>query len=284
MILNAASIVNYNIYERTKRVDIMITFDMPFKSEIIEKNNNNLLVVTLKDVTTKRFDREHLNHKLLSYLEIKQIGNDTKFYFSVKNPINLKVAKTIDGYGLRMRLFSKENVITKTPKEEAPQGIKEGLNDSKLLKTTTPSDTQYILVLLILVFGVLTLYWLKKKTLTTSKTNSAVPNWLFNNKNAKIPYHFDVKFEKAIDKQYKIVLLEFNKSFYLVLLGQSAVLLDKFDSSMKPKDYQEFDSLLKENQAVLDELMKAPSSDFDTKNQYQAQGYFETYKNKASQF
>ncbi len=49
--LNAAKILSYNIYDRTDRVDVMITFDTPYDGIIKQSITKSKIIIKLQDAS-----------------------------------------------------------------------------------------------------------------------------------------------------------------------------------------------------------------------------------------
>jgi hypothetical protein len=268
--LYAIEIVNYNIYDRTNRVDVMLSFNAPYNDEIVEKKTDNLLVVTLKNVLIKNKGRKHLDNKFLTFIDLKNNATDSKIYCSIKNDTQLNVSRTIDKYGLRLRFsFNKEKKkntnIFNTNQDQSLQTL--------LNKKNEIGFNQYLIVILFILFGIGLMLFFKTKSKQIGMPNNK--NWLFDKKDDLPTYNFNIKFEKPIDKTHRIALLEFNNNFYLVILGTSVTLLDKYDNNLQPKNNDDFQELLKENQKMLDDFMQLKTSQ-------QEQNGLESYKEKAS--
>jgi len=268
--LYAIEIVNYNIYDRTNRVDVMLSFNAPYNDEIVEKKTDNLLVVTLKNVLIKNKGRKHLANKFLTFIDLKNNATDSKIYCSIKNDTQLNVSRTIDKYGLRLRFsFNKEKKkntnIFNTNQDQSLQTL--------LNKKNEIGFNQYLIVILFILFGIGLMLFFKTKSKQIGMPNNK--NWLFDKKDDLPTYNFNIKFEKPIDKTHRIALLEFNNNFYLVILGTSVTLLDKYDNNLQPKNNDDFQELLKENQKMLDDFMQLKTSQ-------QEQNGLESYKEKAS--
>ena len=63
-----------------------------------------------------------------------------------------------------------------------------------------------------------------------------------------------IRFQKAIDNQNSVVMLDFANESYLVLMGNGNILLDKFKDD-KPTSQQEFDSILQERNQELEDFL-----------------------------
>ena len=48
LFLFGSKILSYNVYERSNRVDVMITFDTPYEGKLSKTNKNNTIILKLK--------------------------------------------------------------------------------------------------------------------------------------------------------------------------------------------------------------------------------------------
>jgi flagellar biogenesis protein FliO len=137
------------------------------------------------------------------------------------------VALTPDGYGIRFRISNA------TPEKNEVQALM-AQNPDKSIDLTS-----YFIGLAILVILAIILYLMKKRM-------PKLPS-----KDMKMA----VVLQKPIDAKNKVVLFEFNKRKYLMLVGNTNLLLDVFDDDMVHITTQkEFDEYLKVEK--MDEIKK----------------------------
>jgi flagellar biogenesis protein FliO len=87
----------------------------------------------------------------------------------------------------------------------------------------------------------------------------AIILWIIKKKSPKLPVKKDISMgvliQKPIDAKNKIVLYEFNKRKYLLLIGNTNILLDVFDENMiNISSKREFDEFLENHK--IDEVKK----------------------------
>ena len=84
--------------------------------------------------------------------------------------------------------------------------------------------------------------------ITTQKVTNSISNSSFNwNLNDE---SIDVIYEKPLDNQNKVVLLNYENQKYLILVGSSNVLLDKFGEE-KIKNKDDFELFFEQNKQKL---------------------------------
>ncbi len=287
LFLFASKILSYNVYDRTDRTDIMITFDTPFQGVIKEKSTASKIVLTLSDVSIESPKLKKVSSKYIRTLSIIPLNNSTQIVASITNSgVHLSASKTTDGYGLRLRFSSKGTTVKETTEQESQ-------NSLSMLPTKKGPDisNSYYIVISIMLIGVFILLYLKKKVqakqVTPKKAKKAA--WLFESTN-KAPKksqetqenesnnNVTIRFQKAIDGDNSVVMLDFGPQSYLVLMGKSNILLDKFTDE-KPSSQQDFESILQSRHEELESFLSTtpstPNNNLKEKNQEPLQAYKE---------
>lgn len=280
--LHASKILSYNIYDRTDRVDVMITFDTPYEGTIKQSVNNSTITIKLQDAFIESPKIKKLSSKYISSVSITPMENYTQIIADVPPSVNLQASKTSDAYGLRLRFTA--NVQSSSAKAESKTSAENSLDALPTKKSDDLSQSYYI-VLTILILGILTLFYIKKK-IKTPQNRQTQPSWLFkeNNEPQKeaVQQHqqqqqqninnVTIRFQKALNGQNSVVMLDFGEQSYLVLMGKSNILLDKFAGD-RPISEDDFNSILQSRHKELDSFL---NSDGDYKESLRA------YKEKAA--
>ncbi len=261
---DAANLLTYNIYERTDRVDIMLSFDSPYEGKISQKKGANITTLNLSDLTYDKLIEKSINSSILQAITIEPNKNSTNVILKSKNNLAVIASKTVDGFGLRIR--TKPIGITKNSKQVVTKNI----------STKTPLETKenedlidgrYLSVIFILAIMVIFMYWLKNRV--TSKTKQSKNSWLFkSNINNSTSDNVSILHKKAIDNTNSVVLLEFQDKRYLVMTGNSNLLLEKF-SKDDIKDDSDFEKAFEDNRKKLDEYLKIQQQE-DEKSDYRS--------------
>ncbi len=237
--LYASKILNYNVYDRTDRADIMITFDTPYSGVIKQTTSRSKIVLTLDGVSIEAPKSKRVASKYLQSIAIVPLQNATQIIATVPSQnITLHASKTTDGYGLRLR-FSQKAVT----KQETQTTLSTEPSLSMLpTKKDENISTSYIIVITLMVIGIFILLYLKRKVQKqpTSPQKTKKDTWLFQSTNSetkepvqtkpesKSEENVSIRFQKAIDSENSVVMLDFGAQSYLVLMGKSNILLDKF--------------------------------------------------------
>ena len=269
--LFASKILSYNVYDRTDRADVMITFDTPYSGIIKQSRGKSKIIIKLEDASIESPKMKKVASRFLQSIAITPMRNETRIIATVPQSVKLIASKTSDGYGLRLRFTTKtaaqQNAFTKTATAQATNALS-GLPTKKGDDLTR----SYTIVIAILIIGILILFYIKKKT-TPAQQKSKQPKqqktpWLFNaNEQKQQPQEMQqqtdssqsanavaIRFQKAIDTHNSVVMLDFGKESYLVLMGNSNILLDKFHEN-RPSSQQEFESILQSRHEELENFL-----------------------------
>jgi len=265
--LNASKILSYNIYDRTDRVDVMITFDTPYHGVIKQNTTNSKIIIKLEDASIESAKSKHITSRFIQSLNIVPMSGYTQIIASIPHSISLKASKTSDSYGLRLR-FSKK--ATQTKKQT---GYTNPLS-SLPTKKTDEMQKNYYIVIFILIIGIAILLYLKRKFPTTQQKQPKQKqnSWLFKHNDSDTPQtttqqtqqtpiaqntgedSVSIRFQKTINEHTSVVMLDFMSQSYLVLMGKNNILLDKFTDN-QPASQDDFETILQQRHEELERFI-----------------------------
>jgi len=253
-LLQASKILSHNIYERTDRVDIMITFDTPYEGTLYQNIKDDFIKLTLQGATVEDPVSKPLSNPFLTSLMITPIGDHAEVILNTPSLTNLSASKTIDGYGLRLRLTKEMPVSQSNVKQNS---VSEESLPTQKRDSTVQISAQYYLIIGLLIIAVIALYFLRRK-MPTSKKGS----WLMGSGGKSLASSgADIIFQKPLDANNRVVLIEFEKRRYLAITGNSNVLLDTYTTDNTPATTQEqFNHMLSKNSAKLEEFLNVSGS------------------------
>ncbi len=261
----SANLLTHNIYEREDRVDIMLSFDSPYEGQIFQERAAGSITLTLSDLSYNKLIKKNINSNIIQKLTIQLDKNSLKIILKSKNNINVIASKTTDGFGLRIRV----KLIKNTP-NKMKNSISQTTNNSNNIPTFQDSsliDTRYVLVVGFLFFLLLIMFWVRKRI--ANKDNFTGENsWLFKT-NALAGQNIKIIHKKPIDTKNSVVLIEFGNKKYLVMSGNSNVLIDTFGEK-DLENSSEFEKAFEDNRKKLDDYLKLQDQKL------------EDYKDKAS--
>ncbi len=264
--LFGSKILSYNIYDRTDRVDVMITFDTPYKGTIKQSSTNSKIIIKLEDANIESSKLKRLSSKFLNSLTITPMAGYTQIVANIPKSIQLKASKTADAYGLRLR-FTNKNISKKV---KNAQQIATNQPTKLPTKEDAGINQSYFIVIIVLMIGVGILFYLRQKVIPKQKSNQ-INAWSFkeNTTPATQPEtstsgdeNVKIRFQKAINEQNSVVMLDFGEQSFLVLMGNSNILLEKYTDN-KPTSQEDFETILKNRHQELDEFLKVEDKKVD---------------------
>lgn len=259
-----SNLLTYNVYERSDRIDVMLSFDSPHEGSISQKNDATSITLTVNDLHYDKMVEKSINSPIIQELVLIPDTNSLKVVLKSDRKISVVASKTVDGFGLRIRGSILQQASNQQPSVIEPV-IKPNTNvASEFL------DTRYLLVISLLLVLLVVMAWVRKRVgkATSNPKQSGGKSWLFNPKTG-LPQEVNLLHKKPLDNQNSVVLFEYGNIKYLVMTGNTNVLLEKFQNG-EVKDNNDFEKVFEENRRRLDDYLKLQ----DTK--------LNTYKNKAS--
>jgi len=253
----ASNLLTYNIYERTDRVDIMLSFDAPYEGNIFQKREKNTTSLILNSLSYEQSVNKNINSKIVQELDIEPKQNSLILNLKSQDAIIVNASKTTDGFGLRIRVSPKN---TASQVANMPQASAKIEPPTQALQSEPEPivDARYFIVLGVLLALLIFLFIFKKIMVSKSEfsgfanTKNSEPNstksinWLLKNQNNDV----NVIYEKPLDRVIKLMLLSYENRRYLVLVGSSNVMLDSFGEE-KIQNEQDFTAFFEENKKKL---------------------------------
>jgi len=266
LLLSASQILSYNIYERSDRADVMITFDTPFSGVIKQGKSTNKIIIKLQGTSIESSKVKKVNSKFLHSLTITPLKDQTQIIATISPSTRLIASKTSDSYGLRLRF---------TKKSATRSGVLAETKEPNLSALPTKKSEEfsqsYYIVVAILIVGIITLLYLRKRMPIPGEPKTK-DSWLFTQnkvlqKEESKPQsptiasisEVSIRFQKAINETNSVVMLDFGEESYLVLMGNSNILLNTFKEN-KPRTQQEFETILQDRNQELEEFLGTPTT------------------------
>ncbi len=276
--LHASKILSYNIYDRTDRADVMLTFDTPYEGVIKQSVTKTKIIIKLEGTSIESSRVKKVSSKFLHSITITPLKNQVHIVASVPQGTKLVASKTSDAYGLRLRFVDKNQV---QKNKNLTGSTTTSNNPLAALPTKKGSDmgASYYIVVGILIVGLLILFVLRKRMIANGFKPKEGNPWLFQeNTNTRVAQKpkqqqkqaqktsqeinpISIRFQKSIDNATSVVMLDFGEQAYLVLLGKSNILLDKFTDN-KPTTQEDFESILKSRHQELDEFLQVENQEY----------------------
>lgn len=276
--LNASNLLTYNIYERSDRVDLMLSFDAPYEGRISQKKGKNITTLSLDDLSYDKIIKKSINSDIIQGITLEPAGDTTRVILKSSNNIAVIAAKTADGFGLRIRTVP---IASATLENKVFSQDKEA---EKTTNATTASnnffDGIYLSVIALLISMLIFMFWVKRKVENKSINMKDKSSWLFNF-STKEPSNTEVKviYKKEIDAKNSVVLLEFANVKYLVMTGNSNLLLERFNDE-NIKNTSDFEKAFENNRKKLDDYLKLQQDTTFDDYKAKAQGDYNSKQEK----
>lgn len=238
-------------------VDILLDFDEAFNGKIRQQNANGATFLFFDNLSVNDASSNDINSTILENISIANIDKSLKFHIKSQNKLKISATKSEDSLNMRVR-------------------ISNATLDFSAINTQKSNDLDSRYISVIVVLGVLCvilliikrMIMLKQKKLNAKKAlenliESKVEKKPVNDENNKANFDLfspnnanDVKvlFEKHLDEQNKLMLLNYENRKYLVLVGSSNVMLDRFGED-QISNQNDFDAFFEENKQKLNKYL-----------------------------
>lgn len=243
--LHATNLLTYNIYNNPNEVAIRLAFDTPYNGQIFKRSENGATSLTFLDLKYDKTIQKSLDSKILENINIEPIENGTIITLKSPQKVGVFASKNADNLALRISVEPINPKLSSTPLPKKPQTISSSLDLQSDIFSKI--NKQYIIVVSLLFVLLIFTYWLKSKVKSKNKKS-----WLFKSS----PKNINVLTHKMLDGANKVSLLEYNGVQYLVLTGNSNIILDKFNSPNQAKDDDDFEAMFEQNRKKLDNYLK----------------------------
>ena len=215
--LFSANLVNVNFFEEKNKLDVLFSLDNKFNGQVKKINDSSFIITNIK---TDRVVQKEFNKKFVNSITILSIDNGIRLDILANEKFNTSVALTPDEFGLRFRI---KKLVPLDSNQTKPE-IQFATSQQKL------DLFSYIIGTVILFLIAIFLWFLKKKAISLPITKE----------------NMKILVQKPIDTRNKVVLFEYQNKKYLMLIGNTNVLLDVFaDGITIPKNETQFDEFLK---------------------------------------
>lgn len=253
----ATTLLKTSFKTQNNYVDILLDFDEAFNGKIRQQNANGATFLFFDNLSVNDASSNDINSTILENISIANIDKSLKFHIKSQNKLKISVAKSEDSLNMRVR-------------------ISNAALDFSAINTQKSNDLDSRYISVIVVLGVLCvilliikrMIMLKQKKLNAKKAlenliESKVEKKPVNDENNKANFDLfspnnanDVKvlFEKHLDEQNKLMLLNYENRKYLVLVGSSNVMLDRFGED-QISNQNDFDAFFEENKQKLNKYL-----------------------------
>lgn len=230
--LHASNVLDFSVFGDKEQADIIINLDAPHNGEFMIDSDN--LSITIKGINIDSEQKKLVNSDIITQVLLEpKNGNETIIKFTAKKVFNTQILKTEDELGLKIHLFSTD------------MNDKISNNTTSALKTILEEDRRntniyinilYVCISLVMISLLILLLLLSKRFLVPRKNRVVInsqDNWFLGDPQENP--NVTILFKKYIDDKNYVLLFDFNNERFLVVLGSSNLLLEKY-SSKNSKD------------------------------------------------
>lgn len=216
--LFGANLINVNFFEGKNKLDILFSLDDAFKGKVRQISQTSYII---SGISTDKIIQKEFKKNFINSIIISPEKEGIKIDITANSSFKTSVALTPDGYGVRFRIVNKVMPV-KTTKDSTIKNLSANRESLDFLS--------YIVGIVVLIILAFVLWLIKKKTVNLPKLKE----------------NMKVLAQKPVDAKNKIVLFEYQNRKYLMLIGNTNVLLDVFVEDVPvPKNEVEFDEMLK---------------------------------------
>ncbi len=262
----AASLLSMSVNENTESVEINLSFDAPFEGAIEQNATEKAVVLKISGIAIdSKKDVALSQNSLISRVTmIKDGPTAVQLAFENKREIEFEALKNNDGYKLQLKVTPKAATPEKSVEANAtpmPKPV-----STELPKTQADSEVswRYIVVVSFLAFLVAVMFYVKKRF---ANGGASKGGWLLpkNFTPAKKDDEVNVITQSFLDPNNKLMLVEYNGIRYLLLVGNTNVVVDRYYAEDADLQNDEFRKVMAENERKLSEFLKpqAQLSNFD---------------------
>jgi len=214
----SVTLQKYDISSKDTHIDIMLAFDDVFNSQIKQQKSDSFIKIVLNNVSIKDDVEDAIDSPIVDKINIISYDNKTEIILFTPQSVNLLASKTVNGFGLRLRVKGNKSSIKKDT-------IKEKKDESLNTKEDFSYNKYYLIVgALTLLLAVL---FIVKKFVEKSR---------YASKGEKANSDINLIYQKLLDDKNRFSVIEFDNIEYTLLLGNSNILLNKKDLTKKEED------------------------------------------------
>lgn len=244
--VNLSSIVST---QESDNIKLVMNFDKTFDGTIEQNQTTKGLLLTISNLNVEqRKDFTFENSFIQKAVLAKIAQNQAVLFIETTNPINTNIVKTTDGQKITV-------VATQKAVPRADIEAVEPMKDN----TWDILGWRYAVVIVFMIVLIVILLIVKKKMLGN-------PQGTISNMLSKVQSdELKIVTQRFIDNTNKLVLLEYEDAKYLILVGNSSMVIDKFYDNVSDITDTDFQKALAFTQVTNNEKqsVKAKMSDFE---------------------
>lgn len=261
----AASLLSMSVNENQESVEINLSFDAPFEGYIEQNATETGTVLKISGVAIdSKKDLSLTQNPLISRVTMTKEGaSSVKLEFTTKKEISFEALKNNDGYKLQLKVIP--HIPAPTVDANTTQPQKQPAASTAKPQSEDDVSWRYIVVISFLTFLVAIAFYIKKRVV--GRNTAAKGGWLLpsSHKPEGTTEEVQVISQSFLDPSNKLMLVEYNGIKYLLLVGNTNVVVDRYYSDDADLQNDDFKRIMAENERKLSEFLKPQQqlSNFD---------------------
>ncbi len=264
----AANMLSMSVNENNELVEMNLAFDGVFEGSIEQNMTDKNVTLKISGISIDSKKDLSLSQNWLVGRAIMTKDGATGVYLTLetKKEIAIEALKNNDGYKLQLKITPKPATSDVNVTSNKPVAAVKPVGDAN----EPEFGWRYIVVVSFLTFLVAVMFYIKKKFAgrKPAESKDAKSGWLLPKdfKAEDIPSdEVNIITQSFLDPNNKLMLVEYNNIKYLLLVGSTNVVVDRYYGEDAQIEGNDFKRIMAENERKLAEFLKpqAKISEFD---------------------
>lgn len=265
----ASNLLSISVNEGHDNVELNMNFDKPFNGTMEQNSTATITALTINGISIdSKKDIALSQNPLIKRVIMTKAGDKAvNLVFETKQEIALEATKNNDGYKLQLKAIIKPGVAKEGNKTEAnatdvtkPEAVGDlNTQDDSGLSWRYFAMIGFLLVMIAIMLYVKKRFGIKAAKRAPAPSGGGVGGLFSSSKQAKavedIP-ELTIISQNYLDQTNRLLLIEFNKIRYLLLVGNSNAVVDRYYPQGVDAKSDDFKSIIADNEHKLNEFLK----------------------------
>ena len=265
----ASNLLSISVNEGHDNVELNMNFDKPFNGTMEQNSTATVTALTINGISIdSKKDIALSQNPLIKRVIMTKAGDKAvNLVFETKQEITLEATKNNDGYKLQLKAIIKPGVAKEGNKTEAnatdvtkPEAVGDlNTQDDSGLSWRYFAMIGFLLVMIAIMLYVKKRFGIKAAKRAPAPSGGGVGGLFSSSKQAKavedIP-ELTIISQNYLDQTNRLLLIEFNKIRYLLLVGNSNAVVDRYYPQGVDSKSEDFKSIIADNEHKLNEFLK----------------------------
>ena len=265
----ASNLLSISVNEGHDNVELNMNFDKPFNGTMEQNSTATVTALAINGISIdSKKDIALSQNPLIKRVIMTKAGDKAvNLVFETKQEITLEATKNNDGYKLQLKAIIKPGVAKEGNKTEAnatdvtkPEAVGDlNTQDDSGLSWRYFAMIGFLLVMIAIMLYVKKRFGIKAAKRAPAPSGGGVGGLFSSSKQAKavedIP-ELTIISQNYLDQTNRLLLIEFNKIRYLLLVGNSNAVVDRYYPQGVDAKSDDFKSIIADNEHKLNEFLK----------------------------